>query len=49
MKEGLISTLTKIQFKYFIRLKLDRDEKVNPQTFRILATKTGEDLTDEFL
>jgi ribonuclease G len=48
MKEGFISTLTKIQFKYFIRIKLDQDEKINPQTFRILSTKTGEDLTEEF-
>lgn len=49
MKEGFISTLTKIQFKYFIRIKLDQDEKINPQTFRILSTKTGEDLTEEFV
>ncbi len=48
MKEGFISTLTKIQFKYFIRIKLDQDEKVSPQTFRILSTKSGEDLTEDF-
>ncbi len=49
LKDGFISTLTKIQFKYFIRLKLDLDEKVNPQSFRIISTKTGEDLTEEFV
>ena len=48
MKEGFISTLTKIQFKYFIRIKLDQDEKISPQTFRILSTKSGEDLTEDF-
>jgi len=48
MKEGFISTLMKIQFKYFIRIKLDQDEKISPQTFRILSTKSGEDLTEEF-
>ena len=48
MNEGFISTLTKIQFKYFIRLKLDQDEKLSPQTFKILSTKTGEDLTEDF-
>ena len=48
MKEGLISTLTKIQFKYFVRLKLDQDEKISPQEFKIISTKTGEDLTEEF-
>lgn len=47
--EGFISTLTKIQFKYFIRLKLDLDEKVNPQSFRIISTKSSEDLTEEFI
>lgn len=48
MTEGFISTLTKIQFKYFVRIKLDQDEKQNPQSFRIISTKTGEDLTDNF-
>lgn len=48
MKEGFISTLTKLQLKYFLRIKLDQDERANPQTFRILSKKTGEDLTEEF-
>ena len=47
-KEGKISTLARLQFKYFIRLKLLEDQKLNPQKFMILSTKTGEDLTDEF-
>jgi ribonuclease G len=48
MKEGFISTLTKIQFKYFVRIKLEQEEKLNPQAFRIISTKTGEDLTEKF-
>ncbi len=48
LKQGFISTLKKIQIKYFIKLTLEQSEKVNPQTFRFIAKKTNEDLTDEF-
>jgi len=48
MKQGFISTLMKIQFKYFIHIKLEQSEKMNPQTFRIFSSKTGEDLTEKF-
>ncbi|MBZ0180560.1 MAG: Rne/Rng family ribonuclease [Melioribacteraceae bacterium] len=47
LKEGKISMLTKLQFKYRFRIKLIEDEQLNPQTFQILSTKTGEDLTEE--
>ncbi len=49
LREGFISTITKIKFKYFVRIKLVEDEKMNPQVFKIASTKTGEDLTEEFL
>ncbi|MBU0561432.1 MAG: Rne/Rng family ribonuclease [Bacteroidetes bacterium] len=48
LKSGKISTLTKLRFKYLIRIKLEEDEKINLQTFQILSAKTGEDLTEEF-
>jgi ribonuclease G len=48
LKQGFISTLTKIQIKYFIKLTLEQSEKLNPQTFRFIAKKTNEDLTEEF-
>jgi len=48
LKQGFISTLTKIQLKYFIKLKLEQTEKISPQTFRFIAKKTNEDLTEEF-
>ncbi|MCX7798318.1 MAG: Rne/Rng family ribonuclease [Melioribacter sp.] len=48
LKEGFISTLTKIQFKYFVRLKLIEDEKMDPQTFRIYVSRTNEDITENF-
>ncbi len=48
LKEGTISKLTRLQFKYFVRLKLDEDEKLNPQKFDVLVTKSGENITEEF-
>lgn len=47
LKEGKISMLTKLQFKYRFRIKLVEEERMNPQNFEILSTKTGEDLTEE--
>jgi ribonuclease G len=48
LKEGFISTFLKIQLKYLIKLKLVEDEKSNPQAFRFLSSKTGEDITQQF-
>jgi len=47
--EGRISFLTKLQFKYFVRLTLETDEKISVQKFHVLAKKNMEDLTDQFL
>ncbi len=49
LQRGTISTITKLQFKYLIRIKLEKDEKINPQVFQIFSTKTGENLTEEYL
>lgn len=48
LKEGFISYLTKLQLKYFVRIKLQEEEKVNPQNFYFLSSKTGDDLTGDF-
>jgi ribonuclease G len=48
LKGGFMSTLRKIQIKYFVRIKLVEDVKLNPQTFQILSAKTGEDITAEY-
>lgn len=45
LREGTVSTLTKIQFKYFVRIKLVEDEDMSPQKFEFIATKTDEVLT----
>ncbi len=49
LKEGKFTTrFTKLRLKYFFRLKLQEDEKMNPQSFQILSNKTGKDLTEEY-
>jgi ribonuclease G len=45
IKEGTVSTLTKLQFKYLLRIKLVEDENMSPQQFEISVSKTGEKLT----
>ncbi len=46
--EGRISNLTRLQFRYFLRIKIRADEKISPQKYKIVSSKTGEDLTDEY-
>ncbi len=48
LKEGKISTLTKLKLRYFIRLKLDYDERISPQTFQFYSSKSGEEITADF-
>jgi ribonuclease G len=44
LKIGLFSTLNKLQFQYFLRIKLEDNEHINPQEFEIKVPKTGEKL-----
>lgn len=48
MKEGIISTRLRLQIKYFVRIKILEDVKLNPQSFHFLSNQTGEDLTREY-
>ncbi len=45
LKNGFISILSKLQFKYFIRIKLEESEQISPQVFEFRSTKTDEKLT----
>lgn len=49
LREGKIKLLTKLQFKYFIRIKLIESENVSPTSFRFVSAKTQKDLTAEIL
>lgn len=46
--EGKIKSLTRLQFKYFIRLKIEETERVKPGKFKFVSSKTGKDLTGSF-
>lgn len=44
LKIGMLSTLSKWQFKYFLRIKLEDNDHINPQEFEVKAAKTGDKL-----
>jgi ribonuclease G len=46
LKEGKIKTLTKLQLKYLIRIKLIEDESVQIGQFKIISPKTQKEFTD---
>ncbi len=45
LRIGFISILSKLQFKYFIRIKLEESEQISPQIFEFRSSKTDEKLT----
>ena len=48
LKKGKISTLTKFQLKYLVRIKLVESDKIDPQTFQFTTTRTEINLTEKF-
>lgn len=46
LKEGLFSTLFKLQSKYFIKVKLVEDNKISPQKFQFLSASTEKEITE---
>jgi ribonuclease G len=49
LREGRVKRITKLQFKYFIKIKLVEDENFNPATFSFLSAKTGKDITADYI
>ncbi|MBT8378351.1 MAG: Rne/Rng family ribonuclease [Ignavibacteria bacterium] len=47
LREGKIKSLMKLQLKFFIRIKLQEDEGVAPDSFVFISGKSGDDLTKE--
>ena len=41
LKIGVFSTLNKLQFKYFLRIRLEDNSNINPQEFEVKYVKTG--------
>ncbi len=48
LKEGTISNITKISFKYLLRLKLVEDSTLALQDFRFYNSKDNEDITTKY-
>lgn len=45
---GFFSIIFKLQFKLFMRIRLELDEKLRPGNYKVIAKKDLEDLTKEF-
>lgn len=48
LKEGTVSRLTKMMFKYFIRIKLHEDSKLPLAEFHIISKKQNKDITQQY-
>ncbi|NLT51812.1 MAG: Rne/Rng family ribonuclease [Ignavibacteria bacterium] len=44
LREGKISTLVKLQFKYRLRIKINEDAKTVPDQFSFISNKTGAEI-----
>ena len=49
LREGKIKTLTKLRFKYRIRLKLEEDPSLSLQQIKFISKSTGKNLTEEYI
>ena len=48
LHEGTISRLTKIKFKFFVRIRLIPDSSLPVDEFRFTSLKQGKDITDQY-
>jgi ribonuclease G len=48
LKDGTISHITRISFRYLIRLKLVEDPELAMQDFRFVLSKDNKDITEEY-
>src|SRR3990172_3142587 len=48
LHEGTISQLTRIKFKFFVRIKLIPDSSLPVDEFRFTSLKQGKDITDQY-
>ncbi len=47
LMEGKIKYLTKLQFKYFVKLKMEEDDSLLPGQFKFFSKKTGEEISED--
>jgi ribonuclease G len=48
LKEGTISNLTKMMFKYFVQIKLEEDSKLPIAEFHFISVKQDKDITSQY-
>ncbi|MEX1140369.1 MAG: Rne/Rng family ribonuclease [Bacteroidota bacterium] len=48
LHRGTISRLTKIMFKFFVKIKIDTDPGIPVDDFRFISAKSGNDVTDQY-
>jgi ribonuclease G len=48
LRKGEFKSLTKLQFKYFVRLRIEEDETMPLGEFKFFSKKNQKELTDEF-
>lgn len=48
LKEGTISRLMKMMFKFFVKIKLDEDQALPITDFRFISPKQDKDITDQY-
>ncbi len=49
LRIGTFSTMKKLQLKYFMRIKLEEKNDVNPQSFRFIDSKAEKEITNDYL
>ncbi len=49
LRIGVFSTLSKLKLKYFVRIRLEEKNDVNPQSFRFIDAKTEKEITNDYL
>ena len=48
LQQGTISRLTKIKFKFFVRIRLQADSTLPVDEFRFISAKQNKDITDQY-
>jgi ribonuclease G len=48
LSHGTISRLTKIQFKFFVKIRLVADSSLQPDEFKFFSVKRKQEITDQF-
>jgi ribonuclease G len=48
LQSGTITRLTRIMFKFFVRIKLEPDSSIAVDEFRFVSVKQGTDITDHY-